>query len=198
VNIKCFLIVPTGNDALRLRRYSHGEGCGGTYYNADVPFDIRPASDRVRQLPPRIDPRWEAVSRCQKCGYAFNDSDEWQLLPRTQYRREDNGDLMTLADAPPGAMWYADWMTGDRNGWSYKGPDGKCLCVRTPGGDWMIDDRASNCTMPDDHEHRCWVRHGVPPCVTVNKNGRTCAAGAGSIICGSYHGFLTNGELTGC
>jgi hypothetical protein len=39
------------------------------------------------------------------------------------------------------------------------------------------------------------VRHGEAPNITVDKNGVTCGAGAGSIQCGSYHGFLRNGEL---
>jgi hypothetical protein len=68
----------------------------------------------------------------------------------------------------------------------------------TPGGEWIIDSRASNCTMPEDTEHRCWVRHGEAPDFHVDKNGKTCNAGAGSIKCGSYHGFLQNGFLTDC
>lgn len=59
---------------------------------------------------------------------------------------------------------------------------------------------ASNCTMPDDKNHKCWVRHGRPEDGTlhVDKNGHTCAAGAGSIVAGNYHGFLHNGHLTPC
>ena len=73
---------------------------------------------------------------------------------------------------------------------------GHLLVVCPSGQSWDIDSRASNCTMPDDRTHRCWVRHGEPPNLTVDKAGKTCAAGAGSIIAGSYHGFLRNGELT--
>lgn len=79
---------------------------------------------------------------------------------------------------------------------AYSFEDGPALWVQTPGGAWCIDSRASNCTMPYDYNHRCWVRHGEPPLVTVDKNGPTCAAGAGSIAVGSYHGFLQNGCLT--
>jgi hypothetical protein len=50
--------------------------------------------------------------------------------------------------------------------------------------------------MPDDGEHRCWVRHGEPPRITVDKNGPTCQAGAGSILAGDYHGFLRDGAFT--
>jgi len=78
------------------------------------------------------------------------------------------------------------------------GPDGRTLIVRCPDGhDWIIDSRASNCTKKDDNAHWCWVRHGKPEDGTlhVDKNGNTCAAGAGSIDTGKWHGFLHNGEL---
>lgn len=75
--------------------------------------------------------------------------------------------------------------------------DGPNLHVILPNRQpWNIDSRASNCTMPYDYTHRCWVRHGEPPNVTVDKNGLTCAAGAGSIMAADYHGFLQNGALT--
>jgi hypothetical protein len=74
--------------------------------------------------------------------------------------------------------------------------DGPHLLVMTPGGPWNIDSRASNCAEPFDYEHRSWIRTGEPPNVTVGKGGRTCAAGAGSIQCGDYHGFLQAGSLT--
>lgn len=80
---------------------------------------------------------------------------------------------------------------------SYIFANGPHLIVICPnGGTWNVDSRASNCTMPYDYEHRCWIRHGIPPNVTVDKNGNTCQAGAGSIKCGDYHGFLRNGVLT--
>jgi hypothetical protein len=106
-----------------------------------------------------------------------------------------------------GAMWYADWLLEHiKNIWTDAdgnvrpqrygpGPDGRILIVQTPGGGWIIDSRASNCTMPQDNEHRCWVRHGTAPEITVDKSGNTCGAGAGSIQAGNYHGFLRNGYL---
>lgn len=127
------------------------------------------------------------------------------------YRRTDTGEEMPLADAPAGAMWYADWyLDGIKNTpdyqW-YRGPDGRCLIVRVPNGrggvhDWSVDSRCSNCTLPSDNVHKCWVRHGDPPNVTVDKNGATCQAGAGSIgvwnenqTAYAWHGFLRNGHL---
>lgn len=71
------------------------------------------------------------------------------------------------------------------------------------GQHWDIDSRASNCTRREDNVHRCWVRHGDPTqphTVHVDKNGDTCAAGAGSIIVNAkqpaYHGFLHNGRFS--
>lgn len=48
----------------------------------------------------------------------------------------------------------------------------------------------------DARPHKCWVRHGTPPRVTVDKDGLTCGAGAGSIAVPGYHGHLQNGYLT--
>ena len=99
--------------------------------------------------------------------------------------------MIAVEDLAPGAMYFADW-------YQRKGPDGHHLIVRTPGGLWHVDGRASNCTRKGDDLHRCWVRHGEAPNVTVDKNGDTCECGC-SIGQGEgyrdYHGFLRNGEL---
>jgi hypothetical protein len=108
--------------------------------------------------------------------------------------RRDGGDWLPMSAMPVGAMYYADWM-------QRKGPDGHRLFVLTPGGLWSPDGRASNCTRPEDNEHHCWVRHGTPPNITVDKNGDTCGCGC-SIGQGpgysDYHGFLRNGVLEAC
>lgn len=110
------------------------------------------------------------------------------------YRRVDTGEEMTLADAPPGAIVRADWAL-----WCRSQDAGLPLIIKLPDGDlWYVDGPASNCGRPDDpyqERHHCWVRHGEPPNITVDKNGSTCAAGAGSIASSHYHGFLTNGEF---
>lgn len=113
-------------------------------------------------------------------------------VSRALYKRSDNGQLTTIQDAPVGAIWRATWFEEHK---PFCGEDGKSYVVKTPGGEWMIDGRASNCTLPDDDTHKCWCRHGEAPNFTVDKVGNTCAAGAGSIIVGTYHGFLRNGEL---
>lgn len=80
-----------------------------------------------------------------------------------------------------------------------------CIVPRRAAGSkygtmwWHIDGMASNCTKKDDSVHRCWVRHGSwgEP-VHVDKNGCTCAAGAGSISVPGFHAFLHNNVLRSC
>lgn len=99
----------------------------------------------------------------------------------------------------PGAMFWwkvQDKAADERQRGAHQFASGPQLTVILPGGHpWNIDGRASNCTLPEDFEHRCWVRHGEPPAITVDKDGLTCAAGAGSIQVDGWHGFLRNGEL---
>lgn|GEM_PF-3226888 len=74
---------------------------------------------------------------------------------------------------------------------------GRHLHAVLPNGHhWDLDARASNCTLPDDRLHRCWVRHGEPPAITVDKDGLTCRAGRGSVASGDYHGLLRDGVFT--
>lgn len=111
---------------------------------------------------------------------------------RHLWRRTDTGDLITVRDAPPGASYDATWRAGRDHG-----ADGICLMVKCPDGElWCADAQASNCTRPGE-PHQCWVRHGDPrEChVTVDKDGDTCSAGAGSIQTGTWHGFLRDGAL---
>lgn len=74
--------------------------------------------------------------------------------------------------------------------------DGWHLFVCLPTG-VMVDltRRASNCDQKTDRTHRCWVVHQKDDVLHVDKNGRTCGAGAGSILVGEWHGFLHNGHL---
>lgn len=136
------------------------------------------------------DPRWP--KQC-KCGYVFTEDDNWQVFTDRIYVGPD-GVEYSIRNPPSGALWWAEWLEDMPKWW--KGPDGRVLMAKTPGGEWCIDSRASNCTLPNDDEHRCWIRHGIPPEITVDKNGKTCAAGGGSIVSGNYHGFLTNGYFT--
>jgi hypothetical protein len=138
--------------------------------------------------------------RCGACDaphdYDADDGSWRSLRTHNWYRRADTGEALRLQDAPPGAIWNAEWMM--RSGTTTA--DGRYLVCRLPDGhDWAIDSRASNCGRPEDADHDCWCRHGDPPDLTVDKNpepGRsTCTAGAGSIATPGWHGFLRNGHL---
>jgi hypothetical protein len=105
----------------------------------------------------------------------------------------------TLYDTPsgelePGCLYWNHYYPKD---YYWDNQEGPHLMAILPNGDhWCIDSRANNCTLPNDRTHRCWVRTGEIPNITVGKSGPTCSAGAGSILSGNYHGFLTNGEFT--
>lgn len=177
-----------------------------------VPFNDAPAiwEDRVTtdgwkhrilthqeaDRPPNDDPRWPL--QCEKCAFLFAPDETRQFFYDLLYKRADTGEICTLRDAPPGAMWDAWWLRG-LHGCTHDGPDGRNLMVKCPNGhDWNIDGRASNCGLPQDDVHHCWIRHGDPPDLVVDKNGVTCSAGAGSILAGDYHGFLgSNGAPPG-
>lgn len=134
-------------------------------------------------------PDFEAVawpSTCPTCdvdmdydGHGFRSTGSVQ-----RYRRVDTGEVrLGVVAFGPGAMFTSD-------------VGRKSLAVILPNGlTWHIDSRASNCGRPDDDVHRCWVRHGEPPSVTVDKEGDTCVAGGGSIQSGDYHGRLLGGVL---
>jgi hypothetical protein len=145
--------------------------------------------DKYKAEYPHGHPKWPA--KCEDCFYRFSDLDEWQYFTELMWKLP-NGELTTIKSPPEGAMYFAWWEAGNPN---Y--PDTGPLYAICPGGHpWNIDGRASNCTMPNDNEHKCWIRHGEPPKITVDKNGNTCQAGAGSIQAGDYHGFLQNGMFT--
>lgn len=106
----------------------------------------------------------------------------------------------TAVEAPqPGDVFYVQLHEAGAAQWCWSNCDGRHLFVRCPDGhDWNVDGRANNCTLKDDREHRCWVRHGDPEhpeTLHVDKAGTTCSAGAGSIQTGAYHGFLHQGQL---
>lgn len=198
VKIRCFWLEPTDQIELSLRRYRGSDFAkcatsGWGYHNVDqiverlstVQLAARgwPMSEgrpvHIGDAVPRSDPHWP---RACSCGYQFVDDDEWQCNPDTLYRRSDNGELVTLARAPVGAMWNAEWM-----GESWKGPDGIHLCVRTPGGEWSVD--GPSYQGGKIQNERGWTRTGTIPDVTANPS---------ILIPGKYHGFLRAGWLEEC
>lgn len=208
MRIQCFVVEPTDQYDVFLRRFSfssdgtcpHGKG----YHEALVLLerldkkDTRSYNNKLEAAVtgdfwPHDDARWPA--EC-KCGFKFRVWDEWQYSPRAVYKRADTGELALLKDFQAGAMWRSPWLEEEDS--HMTGSDGASWSVRTPDGDWLIDGRASNCTLPQDLRHKCWIRHGEAPLFTANKDGYSCDAGAGSIVSGAYHGFLRAGYLERC
>lgn len=191
----CFVVHKTDRHRRSLRRFVMSEKAtcakGKGFHNASTFLDVVSEDQAVsRDIsdPQVYAGRWPEV--CEACGYEFTDRDEFQLFCDRIYV-DDAGVEYSLRNLVPGMMW-------EPVGGHYRtGPDGKAMMVVCPDGStWHVDGRASNCTMPNDKEHRCWVRHGTWPNITVDKNGLTCEAGAGSIQTGGYHGFLQNGRFT--
>jgi len=195
-NVECSLLIELPYERVSLRRYANGPcaSCKHGYHSAmtfvaDVEADCGKPTPSVSPAYYRNDPRWPTACAC---GRPFEQDDNWQVFQERVYTRGGSGERMTLSDVRPGDMWNAWW-------YPWKGPDGLSLVVVLPNGHhWCIDSRAANCTLPDDDVHRCWVRTGSPPKVTVGKNAPgqpTCSAGAGSIGVPGWHGFLTDGRL---
>jgi hypothetical protein len=142
---------------------------------------------------------------CEYCGNGTGLLRPQGISEGSFWKRADTGEAKRrIGEFGIGAMWFAAWDKREptpagqvvQYGWDWDNQYEPPLMVTTPGGDWNIDSRASNCTLKNDRLHRCWIRHGAPPNITVDKAGKTCAAGAGSIQAGSYHGFLRNGQFT--
>lgn len=189
--IECFLLEPSNEAQESLRRFvfsKPGEApCSHGYHNAEVNLGQVAWNDSHHGYGAdnfdHADPRWP--TSCP-CGYVFQTGDEWQHNVTRLWVRKDTGQKWLLSEAPPGAMWFADWM-GRIKEYKDKSPDGHILVVMTPGGEWNIDAKSTN--------GDGWTRTGVAPKVTANP----------SILCGrkpdgswAYHGWLRNGKLVEC
>lgn len=189
------MIEPTNKFRVSLRRFvwSDKEKCPlpHGYHDAEIVIGDAADYEKAPSCGDKHDHSDERWPKACACGYQFKDEDQWQWNAHALFERKETGERWTLnSKLPIGAMYNADWMPQP-----WQGLDGLSLVVMTPGGLWNIDSRANNCTLPNDTVHKCWCRQGVPPNIDVNKNGHTCAAGGGSIICGNYHGFLRHGHL---
>lgn len=208
--IKCFFYEPSTEVKRTFRRYETGNcpGKNSSFHNAQLLRDIitvpvaakdEETDPRLICRPPSAELREKFPVKCDHCDFYFTESSEYQLNSDRLYTSAETKLFFTLRELPPGAMYFADWMLINRTSNLFRGPDNHCLAVILPDEHpWLVDSRASNCTLPEDNEHKCWVRHGEPPLITVDKNGLTCAAGAGSIQTSKWHGFLRNGFLEGC
>jgi hypothetical protein len=138
---------------------------------------------------PHDDPRWP--TRCAACSYEFKPGDEWQLSHDPEHRRADTGELTTMREAPAGAMWFAPWYAEHSSLGSpihqQERPGQPHLIVKTPGGDWNIDQKSRN--------GNGWSWTGTPPCVTARPSIGIYGADGQTF---KYHAFLTDGVLIEC
>lgn len=182
--IKCFFLEPLDQAREDLRRFTYGETNQPTCPGVDawghdakvvlgtVPYPMGQGAMMGEGADnfPHEDPRWPKV--CSKCDYEFKPEDQWQHNLDRLFKTEAFQLWVTLESAPVGAMWDASW-------YDSKGPDGRCLVVKTPGGEWVIDGP------------KPWMRTGEPPNITVSPS---------ILFYGStpYHGFLVDGVLKEC
>jgi hypothetical protein len=209
--IRCFIIKPVGEGYESIITTEDGDCVGGFKYHRTEKIIARFQLESDNTYPKGwidIDERLTKVptycSRCDNHEFSEEARNKISGSKGRVWEREDTGERAdNVNDFGPGAMWYATWYINeeDKLYWHpgfghYSNPP---LYVRTPGGDWNIDGRATNCTLPDDNNHRCWPHSGEAPNVTVDLSlGPTCHCGGGSIITGDYHGFLRNGYLVKC
>jgi hypothetical protein len=183
--LECFLLKPSVYAKESLRRFASSSTntcASGVYHNAvvylgTVPYPTSELDGEPGRGVDHSDPRWPTTC---SCGYHFKEADYWQHnLTRLYWRGDHLSMSTTLSEAPVGAMWTADW-------YDFKGPDGHCLVVRTPGGDWIVDGPSMN---NDGSRGNPWQRSGEIPKVTANPSIH---------IPGKYHGWLREGFLESC
>jgi hypothetical protein len=196
--VVCYWLEALDRAALYMRRYvrdGHGQCPGGHGYHDAAQYIGRMAVKRDEDdpkyvgyesypaarpdVPARDDSRWPRVCAAG-CGYAFTESDEWQLLQRRLYAPIGSTDLRPLEDWGPGALYDARWYPD-----AWRGPDGIALVARCPNGmDWPVDGEATGGGR--------WRRTGNPrepatltitPSIAIGTPGEP----------GYYHGFLGHG-----
>jgi len=183
VRIRCHLLEPTDVGAVSLRRFGGACALPHGYHNAEVGIGTAPFVGDYRTAGYRRGPDVEELTtlpwpeRCG-CGYVFSPDDSWQHVTERLYWRADSSATVRLRDAEVGAMWFAPWYED-----VWKGPDGRCLIVMTPGGEWTVDGPANN--------GPGWRRSGTPPLVTAHPSiGFKNPDGSWR-----YHGWLRDGYL---
>lgn len=190
--IECFWIEPTRSYRRQLRRYSSHPTVDGSvpvefrcpkdpgkysYHTTFSAMDVIEADEYPTSgdLWPHDDARWP--KNCE-CGYAYQEGDQWQLFIDQLYQKA-TGERMALRDAPPGAMWDAYWLREYQKDWV--GPDGLCVILKTPGGEWAVDGPSSSGGR--------WTRTGTSPKFTAMPS---------ILIPNRYHGWFRDGFLIEC
>lgn len=215
--IRCFLVQPTGDSRISLRRftYSRDKSCPDSCpygHDASVAIDVRRTLYDGQNIAgvstPRDDPRWPTT--CEACGYEFQPGDQGQTTQNALYAPAPGNEgvepnLWTVQELPAGAMFFPSWMQpkpGEEFDYNHHccPTDNSVLLVRVPdqpdgtgATDWIVDAYCSNCDRRGQ-KHHCWCRRGTAPWITVDKTPPpdglgTCTAGSGSIWTRMPHGW---------
>jgi hypothetical protein len=181
--IQCFFLTPSNFAEESFRRYTLSDNlhCPVTRseHDAESKLGIKEYSSegggRSTNIVDKSDSRWPTTCRC---GYVFKPEDSWLHNLIRLYDGAPLGERVTLNKAPVGSMYYADW-------YDWKGPDGHCLVVVTPGGPWIVDGPSTG----RNGEGPGWTRTGEIPQVTATPSIHQP---------GVYHGWLREGWLVSC
>jgi hypothetical protein len=210
---ECFVAPKAGKLSRKLRRYKgrdHDKSREAEYACPNMPgnFSYHDAKVRIEDTPDlftkyvteervtpeiRLDPRWP--THCS-CGYTFVEDDIWQVFTERLYTNPKTGEVFPIREAPPGAIFFADWLTPDRtpinvtdtgyNGhlsiFYYREWYGKRdpLLIQCPGRNiqWCPDSPSTN--------GPGWQIVGEIPKITITP----------SILLPNYHGWVTDGFFT--
>lgn len=184
---------------------SYGTGQPGTYHNAYRELGQHPAIEAWDHwAEPAYYAAEEWPTACTFCGAPVPAVGEpvvggigYDLTRQVNTRRLYAHNGGPLGDLEVGDLFYLPCNRGDGGcPWWDNCPGQHLNAVLPHGATWDIDSRASNCTLKGDRLHRCWIKAGRAEdgTLTVNKAAQppetTCAAGAGSIQSGAWHGYL--------
>jgi len=164
----CFWLEPVNQVRVSLRRWRRVAPClnGDRVCTAKTPILQVEPGPTVQWA--RNDWRWP--TRCASCGFPFNASDYHRTMHEPLYRRQDTGAVMTLSEAPPGAMWAVN---------GPQGPDGLSVCLLLPDDTvWHVDRTPASNARP-------WKRIGSLPNITVRPGVVTATGWQGSVTRGA-------------
>jgi hypothetical protein len=177
--IKCFMIEPVGQYAVKLARYVQEEGgcpncefgCGAVaivdvvkwdgilgdgrqFLSVGLPIHADLPFQMEDPVTSRLDRRWPKV--CDHCGAQFPAESLWMVKVEALLKRVDGqGDMFAFHDAAPGAMYWADRAPHQPE------RGGKLLHVKLPTGQtWCIDGYHKDCDSPCSNCNRPWADHG--------------------------------------
>ena len=114
------------------------------------------------------------------CGYSFNSPKTQRKVLAQRIYEDEDGNHLTMDEFPLGAMWYVHNLVDGSKHWHERG-GGPHLFVKTPGGNWDIDNVCK--------ENDGWRRSGEPPLITVSPSIN---------FRGIYHAVLKDGILESC